>query len=82
MMEMYMGASTMVRTVNEDSQHDRVEVGLHQCSALSPFLFVMVMEVLNDNIRDRELWELLFTDDQQQSQRKSYIEECWNGKRA
>ena len=40
-----------------------VSVELHQGSALSPFLFVMVMDVLSEEIRNKELWELLYADD-------------------
>ncbi|XP_064107966.1 uncharacterized protein LOC135216522 [Macrobrachium nipponense] len=36
-----------------------VSVGLHQGSALSPFLFVLVMDVLSEEIRNEELWEFL-----------------------
>lgn len=40
-----------------------VSVGLHQGSALSPFLFVLVMDVLSEEIRNEVLWELLYADD-------------------
>ena len=38
-----------------------VSVGLQQGSALSPFLFVL-MDVLSEEIRNEELWEMLYAD--------------------
>jgi len=37
---------------------------MHQCSALSPLLFVIVMEDLYREFRVALPWELLYTDDQ------------------
>jgi len=42
-MSMYTGAKTVVRTVYGNSNSFEVKVGMHQCSALSPLLFVIVM---------------------------------------
>ena len=36
---------------------------MHQGSALSPLLFVIVMEAISREIRVALLWELLYTDD-------------------
>ena len=36
---------------------------LHQGSALSPFLFAVVLDVLSEDVREAMLWDLLFTDD-------------------
>ncbi|XP_068235809.1 uncharacterized protein [Palaemon carinicauda] len=38
-------------------------VGVHQESAVSPVSFVVVMDVLSEEIRNEELWELLDEDD-------------------
>jgi len=43
-MSMYTGAKTVVRTVYGNSNGFEVKVGMHQGSALSPLLFVMVKE--------------------------------------
>ena len=41
-----------------------IGVGLHQGSALSPLLFaVFIIDVLSENLRAKQLWELLFSDD-------------------
>ena len=60
---MYEGARTTVRTKYGETEAFPVEVGLHQGSALSPFLFLVVIDTLTRELRDNELWELLFADD-------------------
>jgi len=62
-MSMYTGAKTVVRTVYGNSNGFEVKVGMHQGSALSPSLFVIVMEALSREFRVALPWELLFTDD-------------------
>jgi len=46
-MSMYTGAKTVVRTVYGNSNCFEVKVSMHQGSALSPLLFVIVMEALS-----------------------------------
>jgi len=46
-MSMYTGAKTIVRTVYDNSSGFEVNVGMHQGSALSPLLFVIVMEAIS-----------------------------------
>ena len=60
---MYRRTRTKVLTAVGETETFEISVGLHQGSALSPFLFVMVMDVLSEEIRDEELWELLYADD-------------------
>ena len=61
---MYEGASTRVQTKYGRTEAFNVEVGLHQGSALSPFLFLVVIDTITKELRDQhELWELLFADD-------------------
>ncbi|XP_064100783.1 uncharacterized protein LOC135211401 [Macrobrachium nipponense] len=45
-----------------ETENYEISAGLHQGSALSPFLFVQVMDVSSEEIRKEELWELLYFD--------------------
>jgi len=62
-MPMYTGAKTVVRTVYGNSRGFEVKVGMHQGSALSPLLFVIVMEAISREFRVALPWELLYADD-------------------
>jgi len=62
-MSLYTGAKTGVRTVHVNSNGFEVKVGMHQGSALSPLLFVIVMEALSREFRVALPWELLYAAD-------------------
>jgi len=62
-MSMYTGVKTVVRTVYGNSKGFEVKVGMHQGSALSPLLFLIVMEAISREFRVALPWELLFADD-------------------
>ena len=62
-MSMYSGAKTVVRTVYGNSKGFEVKVAMHQGSALSPLLFVIVMEAIYREFRVALPWELLYADD-------------------
>ena len=49
--DMNEGSETMVRCAVGTTESFKVKVGLHQASALSPFLFVMIMVRLTDEVR-------------------------------
>ncbi|PKA63428.1 hypothetical protein AXF42_Ash005323 [Apostasia shenzhenica] len=48
---MYEGAVTCVRTQGGLSKDFLITVGLHQGSALSPYLFALIMEVMTGHIQ-------------------------------
>ena len=60
---MYTGAKTVIRTVYGNSKDFEVKVGMHQGSAFSPLLFVIVMEAISREFRVAVPWELLYADD-------------------
>ena len=62
-MSMYTHAKTVVRTVYGNSKGFEVKVGMHQCSALSPLLLVIVMAAISREFRVALPWELLYADD-------------------
>ena len=62
-MSMYTGAKTAVRTVYGNTSGFEVNVGMHHGSALSPVLFVIVMEGISREFRVVLPWELLYADD-------------------
>jgi len=50
--DMYVGGRMNVRTLEGITNDVSVGMGLHQCSALSPFLFTLVMDELTKGIQD------------------------------
>ena len=62
-MDMYDGATTTVRSAEVLTEKFKVGVGLHQGSALSPFLFAIIMDKLTEDIRKDAPWDMLFADD-------------------
>jgi Reverse transcriptase (RNA-dependent DNA polymerase) len=60
---MYNGAQTSVRTGDGLGEWFEVLVGLRQGSALSPLLFIIVMDIVSKEIKEGLPWELLNADD-------------------
>ena len=68
--DMYLGSETHRIRRGAPSKYDReflgwctVALGLHQGSALIPFLFAIVMDRLTDEVRQEFPWTMLFADD-------------------
>ncbi|KAK3548387.1 hypothetical protein QTP70_012316 [Hemibagrus guttatus] len=61
--DMYERSRTVVRCSVSQTEEFKVEVGLHQGSALSPFLFAMVMDQLSEEVRQESPWTMIFADD-------------------
>ena len=61
--DMYNGIVANVRTCGGITSNFSITIGLHQGSALSPFLFVLVMDKLTRAIQDEIPWCMLFADD-------------------
>ena len=59
----YHGASTVMRTTHGRTDVFPIKVGLHQGSGLSPFLFIVVLDVISEEFRCGLPCELLFADD-------------------
>ena len=59
----YDRAITIVKTTIGETSEFSITVGLHQGSALSPYLFVLVMDELTMHIQDDIPWCMLFVDD-------------------
>ena len=61
--DMYKRSKTVVRCAVGTTESFKIKVGLHQGSALSSFLFAVIMDRLTDEVRREPLWTMLFADD-------------------
>ncbi|KAK3511279.1 hypothetical protein QTP70_034774, partial [Hemibagrus guttatus] len=61
--DMYERSRTVVRCAVSHIKEFKVVVGLHQGSALSPFLFAIVMDQLSEEVRQESPWTMMFADD-------------------
>ncbi|KAK3516274.1 hypothetical protein QTP70_008651 [Hemibagrus guttatus] len=61
--DMYERSRTVVKSAVGQTEEFKVEVGLHQGSALSPFLFAIVMDQLSEEVRQESPWTMMFADD-------------------
>ncbi|KAK3565386.1 hypothetical protein QTP86_007665 [Hemibagrus guttatus] len=61
--DMYERSRTVVKCAVGQTEEFKVEVGLHQGSALSPFLFAIVMDQLSEEVRQKSPWTMMLADD-------------------
>ena len=61
--DMYIGCQTKVRSAAGESGSFNVDVGLHPGSALSPYLFLILMDVLTEGVRTEVPESIMFADD-------------------
>ena len=61
--DMYKDATTFVRTCDGTNTDFSINIGLHQGSTLSPYLFALVMDEVTRDIQGEISWCMLFTDD-------------------
>ena len=62
-MALYNNSRSKVRTMAGTSEEFDINVGVHQGSALSPLLFVVVMQEATRTARGDNMWDLLYADD-------------------
>ena len=61
--DMYRGCKTKVRSAAGESDSFNVDVGLHQGSALSPYLYIILVDVLTEGVRKEVPESMMFADD-------------------
>nr|XP_026499447.1 uncharacterized protein LOC113403194 [Vanessa tameamea] len=61
--EVLWGSCTYVRSSAGNTDQFSVAVGLHQGSALSPYLFLLIMDALTADIQEEASWCMLFAND-------------------
>ena len=62
-LDILRNAMTFVRTCDDDTTDFPINIGLHQGSALSPYLFALVMDEVTRDIQGDIPWCMLFADD-------------------
>jgi hypothetical protein len=79
--DMYADSTTSVNTCAGATEEVEIGVGLHQGSALSPLLFIIIMDIITEEIEEEAPWAMLFTDDlvlcDREAQGAEYRLEIW-----
>ena len=60
---MYRGCQTKVRSAERESSCFNMDVWLHQGSALSPYLFIIVVNALTEGMSKEVLESMMFAND-------------------
>ena len=61
--DMYNRTVTSIRTISGEIKEFPITIGLHQGSALSPYLFALVIDEITRHIQHEVPWCMLFADD-------------------
>jgi Reverse transcriptase (RNA-dependent DNA polymerase) len=61
--DMYTNIVTCVRAYDDEFDIFSIKIALHQGSALSPYIFTLMMDVITNNIYGDIPWCMLFADD-------------------
>jgi Reverse transcriptase (RNA-dependent DNA polymerase) len=61
--DMYTNAVTCVRACDDESDTFPIKIGLHEGSALSLYIFTLVMDEITNDIQEDISWCMLFADD-------------------
>ena len=59
---MYEGSITLVSTAVGETGEVEIKIGLYQRSALSPLLFIIIMDVITEDTEEETPWAMLFAD--------------------
>ncbi|XP_068233401.1 uncharacterized protein [Palaemon carinicauda] len=60
---MYHNVLNRVRSSAGETEGFEVRVGLHQGSALRPFIFNIMIDILIEDVREAVPWNILYADD-------------------
>ena len=61
--DMYEESETVLSCAVGTTERFKIKVKLHQGSALSPFLFAVIIDRLTDEVRRKPPWTMMFADD-------------------
>ena len=61
--DMYEGVVASVRACDGETRDFPINIGLHQGSALSPYIFALVTDEITKDIQREIPWSMLFADD-------------------
>ena len=79
--DMYERSETVVKCAIGTTESFKVKVGLHQGSALFPFLFVVIMDRIPDEVKREPPWTMPFADDivicKETREKVEQRLECW-----
>ena len=65
--DMCQDSITLVSTTVGETEEIETKIDIHQGSALSRLLFIIIMDVMTDDIEEETPWAMLFADDISQS---------------